>query len=134
MINTVSLDTSVLVRILTKDKPEDCRKALNFLNQGLEFIVEDIALSETIYVLETIYDKSREEIIDLVNFFLTRYADKIEYNHELTSLVFPFYLTHPKISFNDCYLASCAEIKGAEPLMTFDKKLASQHPSAKLLA
>lgn len=133
MMNTVSLDTSIIVRILVGDKPDSCKKIMALLGQRLTFVVEDLALSETVYVLEMVYDFSRAEIVDLLNFFLTRYADKIEYNRRLTALVFPFYLEHPKLSFNDCCLVYGAEINGAEPLFTLDKKLAAQHPSAKTL-
>ena len=134
MLNTVSLDTNIIVRLLVSDNLEACKKVLNLLDQKMSFVVSDIAISETIYVLENVYKKSREEIVDLLNFFLTRFSDKVKYNRTLTAAAFPFYLAHPKVSFNDCCLASYAEIDNAEPLMTFDKKLASQHPSAKLLA
>lgn len=133
MLNTASLDTSVLVGILTKDNRNACKKIVRLLGERMEFVVEDIALSETVYVLEYVYEMSRAEIVDLLNFFLTRYADKIEYNRKLTTLVFPFYLEHPKLSYNDCCLAYGAEINGAEPLYTLDKKLATQHPSAKVV-
>lgn len=79
------------------------------------------------------YHFSRAEIVNHLNMFLTHYCDVIEYNRSLTRAVFPFYLEHPKLSFADCCLATMAEINGAEPLLTFDKKLASQHPSAKLV-
>ena len=46
--------------------------------------------------------------------------------------VLPFYAEHPALSFVDCYAAFEAEKKGWEPLYTFDKKLANQHPSAKM--
>lgn len=134
MINTASLDTSLVVRVLSKDDEEKSRKVLELLASGGRFILSDFALYETIYVLETVYDKSREEVVDLVSFFLTRYDETIQYNHALTSAVFPFYLAHPKLSFADCCLGVQAELDNAEPLFTFDKKLAQQHPSAKLLA
>lgn len=132
-MNTASLDTSVIVRILTRDNDRAYKKCLKLLEQNLAFVISDLALTETVYVLGSLYGKSRMEIIDLLNFFLTRYDGIVEYNRSLTRAVFPFYLEHPKLSFNDCCLATMAEIDGAEPLFTLDKKLASQHPSAKLL-
>lgn len=133
MKNTVSLDTSVIVRILADEQSDARKKVLKLLSQDLTFVVSDLALSETVYVLETVYNKSREEIGDLILFFFAKYDEKINYNYDLTSLAFPFYLEHPKLSFNDCCLAALAEISQAEPLMTLDKKLAAQHPSAKLI-
>ena len=131
-MNTASLDTSVIVRVLVCDNEPAYEKSLKLLNQDLTFVISDLAISESIYVLETIYKKSRAEISDLFLFFLGRYDSKIQYNHDLTVAVFPFYLKHPKLSFNDCCLATLAELNNAEPLFTFDKKLAAQHPSAKL--
>lgn len=133
MLNTVSLDTSVIVRILADQHTASYRKILKLLDQDLNFVVFDMALLETIYVLEKVYHKSRAEICDLILFFLAKYDDKIDYNRSLTRAVFPFYLEHPKLSFADCCLATYAEINNAEPLMTLDKKLATQHPSAKLI-
>lgn len=133
MIDTVSLDTSILVRILADTKSPACKKILKFLNQDLTFLITDLALVESVYVMEKVYHKSRAEIGDLFLFFFARYDGKIEYNRPLTRAVFPFYLEHPKLSFIDCCLATYAEINGAEPLMTLDKKLATQHPSAKLV-
>ena len=131
-MNTASLDTSIIVRILVRDDLSARRKALKLLGQNLTFVVTDLAISETVYVLETVYRKSRPEVIDLLAFFLSRY-DNIKYNHSLTAAVFPFYLDHPKLSFNDCCLSVLAELNHAEPLFTFDKSLAKQSPSAKLL-
>ena len=133
MLNTASLDTSAIVRVLVDENSVERRKALRLLDQGLTFRIADITLSETVYVLEGVYKKSRAEIGDLILFFLMRYADVIEYNQILVRAVLPFYLEHPKLSFNDCYLAAMAELNGAEPLFTLDQKLANQHPSAKLI-
>ena len=58
----------------------------------------------------------------------------MDYNRELVESVFPFYLKHPKLSFNDCMLGALAELNKAEPLYTLDKKLANQHLSAKMIA
>lgn len=131
-MSTASLDTSIIVRILVGDNPTLCKKALKLFNQGIIFVISDLALSEAIYVLETVYHKTRAEISDLLLFFLARYDDVIQYNRDMTALAVPFYVEHPKLSFNDCVLASLAELNNAEPLFTLDKKLASQHPSAKL--
>jgi predicted nucleic acid-binding protein len=43
------------------------------------------------------------------------------------------YVNHPKLSFEDCYLAETANQNNAEPLYTLDRKLAAQHQSVELL-
>lgn len=132
MINTASLDTSLIIRILTRDNRKDMLRAVRLFNENINYKIADLVITETVYVLESVYNKSRREIVDLLNFFLTRYDEKIYYNHDLTSAVFPVYLAHPKLSFNDCCLAVMAELDSAEPLFTLDKKLAKQLPQAKL--
>ena len=134
MVSTSSLDANIIVRYITGDIPtqrELVKKLLATPNST--FYLSDLALSEVVYVFATVYEKPREEIVNLLNFFLSRY-NNIIYNRELTSSVFPFYLTHSKLSFNDCCLAYYAEATHHEPLFTFDRKLANQSPSAKLLA
>lgn len=129
-----SLDTNLILRFLTNDNPaqrERVRKLLDMPSTNHVFF--DVALCEVVYALETIYNFTRIEIVNHLNFFLTQYCDVISYNHVLTSEVFPFYLDHPKLSFVDCCLATMAEINKTEPLFTFDRKLANQHPAAKLL-
>ena len=133
MINTASLDTSLIVRVLTGDNRKDMLKVIRLFDEKIEYRIADLAITETVYVLESVYNKSRKEIIDLMNFFLARYDGKIHYNHDLTRAVFPVYLDHPKLSFNDCCLAVMAELDNAEPLFTLDKKLAKQLPQAKLV-
>ena len=131
-MSTASIDTSAIVRILVGDK--SALKVLKLFREDMIFVLSDIALSETVYVLEKVYHKSRAEIGDLVLFFFAKFDSKLRYNRNLVELVFPFYMEHPKLSFNDCALGALAEIDEAEPLFTLDKKLARQHPSAKLLS
>lgn len=128
-----SLDTSIVIRILTDDLPEKRKQALELLSQPDHlFRLEDLAISEIIYVLTTVYEYSREDAINRLNLFLTRYSSNLIYSQTFFNTVFPFYLAHPKLSFNDCCLAAYAEMNHAEPLFTFDQKLAAQSPSAKL--
>ena len=134
-METDSLDTSLIVRVLTRDDYKKSKQTLDFLQtSSAKHQIFDLAISETVYVLTTQYGKTRQEAIDLLSFFLTRFSDSFIYNQTLTSLVFPMYLSHPKLSFNDCMLSCYAELHHAEPLFTFDKKLAKQASNAKILA
>jgi predicted nucleic acid-binding protein len=58
----------------------------------------------------------------------------IQCSRELFKEVLPAYTSHPKLSFVDCYLAILAQRTEAAPLLTFDKKLANQLPTAQLLS
>ena len=130
---TDSIDTNIVLRIILGDIPEQREIAKRILETpGSVHYLSDQALLECFYVLEVTLELPREEAVDLINLFLTRYDKIVIYNHDLTALAIPLYLAHPKLSWADCALAAEAELRHHEPLFTFDKKLASQLPQAKL--
>ena len=132
---TDSLDTNIVLRCILGDNLEQRKKVAKLLGQsGTLHYFSNQALMECMYVLEKIEGMSREEIVNQMGLFLARYTDTIAYDDALTRIAFPFYLSHPKLSWGDCALAAEAEIKHHEPLWTFDKKLANQAPQAKMLA
>lgn len=128
-----SLDTCTIVSLLV-GKPERQATAVGeLLDSGAIHNIADLAICETVYVLETRYGNTRSDIVKMLEIFLENYDSSLNYNRTLFDLVFPFYEAHPALSFNDCCLAAYAELGHAEPLFTFDRKLARQHPSAKML-
>ncbi|MBQ3293431.1 PIN domain-containing protein [Candidatus Saccharibacteria bacterium] len=131
---TDSLDTNIILRCILGDVPEQRKKAAELLSQpGVSHYLSNQALMECIYVLENGQEIPREEVVNLMAFFLTRYSDTLIYDNGITQIAFPMYLAHPKLSWGDCALAAEAEVKHHEPLMTFDRKLANQVASAKLV-
>lgn len=133
LLNTSSLDTNIILRVITKDVPELCERAENLLNQKLNiFVVEDVAVMEAVHSLETSYHHTRADIVlELQSFFASK---NISYSADVFEAVYPLYLKHPKLSFNDIYLSVKSELRSAEPLWTFDKKLATQLASPKFLS
>lgn len=130
-----SLDTSLIVRVITGDDSDKRLKVLELLSEDNHiFHVFTPALMETIYVLEKIYGLPRLDLINKLAFFLERFSDNLVYDQRLTRIAFPMYLEHHQLSFGDCLLSACAEVGSAEPLFTFDKNLAKKSSSAKLLA
>lgn len=129
-----SLDTNVLLRYILNDVPGQADIVSHFLKTSPSVhYVEDLTICEAVYVMQSQYSISRQSAVDRLNFFFARFADTVEYNRNLTAIVFPMFLSHPKLSFNDCCLAAYAELRHREPLFTFDKKLARQMENAKLL-
>lgn len=128
-----SLDTCVIVSLALGEPANQRDAAWELLESGDIHHVADLAISEAVYVLEYHYKQTREEIVRGLNNLFATHDDVLNYNHNLINLVFPYYTAHPSLSFNDCCLAFYAELNHAEPLFTFDKKLAKQHPTAKLL-
>ena len=127
-----SLDTNILVRLIVKDVPEQCLRVQDlFMRQGVTYDVADLAVTETVYVLQTWYHWSRRGIIDALSSVLSDFG--LNYNKVLFEQVFPMYLSHPHLSFNACCLAGYAALNESEPLWTFDKALAKESGTAKML-
>ncbi len=126
-----SLDTNIILRLALRDVPEQCMKIVDlFLRRGVTYEVADLAVTEAVYVLQK--ENSRKDIVEMLQRVLD-YPD-LNYNKALFDKVFPMYLKYPKLSFNDCCLAVYTELNEAEPLWTFDKALAKESGTAKLLA
>lgn len=127
-----SLDTNVILRLMLRDIPGQCKKIQDLLmRHGYIYDVADLAISEAVYVMQNQYELPREIIVDGIR----RLVDfpGINYNRNLFERVFPMYLACPKLSFNDCCLAGYAALNQAEPLWTFDKELAKESGTAKLV-
>lgn len=132
MSNISSLDTNIFIRLFSGDTPAQYKKVVELLSdENQTYVVEDAAILKMVHVLEVCYGKERLDIARDINFLCS--IENISANRKLFERVAKLYYKHPKLSINDCYLAIMAEEKSAEPLFTFDKKLASQLPSAKEL-
>lgn len=127
-----SLGTNIILRLILGDVPGQCLKIQDLLmRRGMTYEVEDLAITEAVYVLQSVYRLPREEIVEGIRSLA--WFPQIKYNQELFERVFTMYLRYPKLSFNDCCLAGYAAVNEAEPLWTFDKMLAKESGTAKLL-
>ena len=127
-----SLDTNLILRLILNDVPEQRARFVSLLSDDRQiFYVCDLVLAEVIFNLQKM-GRTRTEIVVSLKMFLS--IDNIHPESPFIETVLDFYLDHPALSFVDCYSACKAEFTNKEPLLTFDKKLSKQHPSAKLLA
>lgn len=128
-----SLDTNALLRLLLNDVAQQHEAAKKLLRKASsQLAVADIAVIELVFVLERYYGFSRQQVSEAVTGLIL--LKEISCNRMLFEKVLPLYLSHSALSFEDCCLSTYAAINEAEPLWTFDKKLASQAASAKLIA
>ena len=133
-MNKKTLDTcAVLAHVL--GTPIEQRDAVwkLFSKAGTIYHIPDLVISEAVHVLEARYSYSRKEVVYHLNKFFVQNEDILDYNCTLFWLVFPYYERHPALSFNDCMMAFYAQIGETQPLLTFDKALAKQHPSVRLI-
>lgn len=128
-----SLDTNAILRLLINDIPRqhEAVKAL-LAKTSDQFAVADIAIIELVFVLERHYGFSRLQAKEAIIGFMQ--LKEVNCNRTLFEKALSLYLNHPALLFEDCCLSIYATLNEAEPLWTFDKKLATQTMSARLIA
>lgn len=82
------------------------------------------------FILSKVYELPREIVIDNIQAILN--IESINCSRTMFRTVLPIYQTHSALSFVDICIAVQASLNNAEPLYTFDKKLANQMESAKI--
>lgn len=126
-----SLDTNILMRYIWRDVPGQREKAIKLLDDTDQiFYISDLVIAEIAFNLKSDHIR-RSSIANILENILTK--QNVRANPMIMDVVLPYYRDHPALSFVDCMAAFYAEAENQEPLWTFDRKLANQHPSAKLL-
>lgn len=125
------IDTNIMVRIITEDNPELTKKAKKlFTKKTMYYVFEDSATMELVYVLSgSVYHWNREQVARGIKTAIK--LPNLICNKSIIEGALDFYVSHPKLSFVDCYLAIVTDATQEKPLWTFDKKLISQCPFAK---
>ena len=133
MLTAGSLDTNTLLRLVLNDVPEQNEAVLELIRNasGKQFTVADTVFIEMAFALGRYYRFSRDQIA----LVLGAVAERIELkcNRELFARALPLFAEHRKLSFEDCYLVTYAELNVSTPLWTFDRKLAAQAPNSQLI-
>lgn len=127
------IDTNILVRLITQDDPRAVEKAEKLIaDRDKVYVFEDAAMMEVVFVLTgDQYRYSREQAAESIMAMMA--ISNIYFNKGLIEDALNLYVSHPKLSFVDCYLAAVAALSGEAPLWTLDRKLAAQCPVAKSL-
>lgn len=127
-----SLDANVVLRLLLNDVPDQHRAAVTLVESAdVPFVVSDVAVIEVVFALCRYYKFSRAAAAEAIEGLMS--LTRIECNRVMFKHALAFFADHPKLSFEDCCLAAYAELSNAQPLWTFDKKLAGQAHSARLV-
>jgi predicted nucleic-acid-binding protein len=116
-----AIDTNVLVRLIARDDAAQTDVADRFVADGAW--VSTIVLAEAIWVLQSVYGRSSQEISAIVERLLD--ADKIalqDADAVAASLV--QFRQRSSVGFPDCLILECARKAGHLPLATFDRALA----------
>jgi predicted nucleic-acid-binding protein len=117
----LAVDTNVLVRLIARDDAAQVRAAEGFVAKGAW--VSNLVLAETIWVLDSVYDLSREQIATAVD-MLVNHQELTLQDADVVSAALLHFRKHPKVEFSDCLVLEIAKKAGHIPVATFDRDFA----------
>jgi predicted nucleic-acid-binding protein len=115
------LDTNVLLRYLLRDEPAQAARAERELERDDRFIVDGIVLCEIVWVLDSGYGLSREEIIRALERILATAQFEIADKDLALAALDDF--RRSTADFSDCLIGRRNRAAGARETVTFDRSL-----------
>ncbi len=115
-----AIDTNVLVRLITRDDPEQPARAEDFVARGAW--VSQLVLAETTWVLESVYELAPQRIATALEMLLDHEHIALQGSEGIRAALQDF-KKKPKLGFSDCLIVHLARKAGHIPLGTFDKAL-----------
>ncbi|MBI4197967.1 MAG: PIN domain-containing protein [Chloroflexi bacterium] len=117
------VDTSVLVRYLTGDPPEQARKAINIIDSRESLLVTEVALVETAHALRTFYAVPRTAIVDSLIVLLQK-ENLAVLGREKNLVMQALLLCRPsgRVSFGDALIWAAARSGGIQVVYSLDDK------------
>ena len=115
-----AVDTNVLVRLVVRDSPEQVRLAESFIASGAW--VSHLVLTEAMWVLDAVYDRTPEQIGGAIDMLLNHKGLTIQ-DAEVVATALGHFRKRPALGFSDCLVLEIARKAGHTPLGTFDRAL-----------
>lgn len=125
----LAVDTNVLVRLLARDDARQAKAADQFIARGAW--VSHLVLAETLWVLESVYDRGATQIIEALK-LLMAHESLVLQDAETVGLALAQFQLEPALGFSDCLVLEIARKAGHMPLGTFDRALARLEGAQKL--
>jgi predicted nucleic-acid-binding protein len=121
----IGLDTNVLVRYITQDDSKQSALA-NTLIEGLDDVspgfVTLITVVELSWVLESVYNFSRQQFAEVMQTLMAVEAIKLDRAASVASAVRSYVASNA--DFSDCLIERLSVTAGCDRTMTFDKAAA----------
>ncbi len=118
------VDTNILVRFLIGDDEIQAKKVYNIFkkteSEKNELFVSLLVILELIWILESVYEIQRAEILDSISELLLMPILKFENQSALQQ--FTLSAQGNKYDLSDLLIAHSAKTQGCEAVLTFDKK------------
>jgi predicted nucleic-acid-binding protein len=124
-----SVDTNVLVRLITRDDPRQARAAESFVEHGAW--IPTLVLQETIWLLDTVYHCSNGDIATAVEMLLNHRNLTLQESDVVASALARFRQRNAP-EFSDCLILETARKAGHLPLGTFDRALGKSDEAERL--
>ena len=115
-----SVDTNVLVRLITRDDAKQVAAAEAFVANGAW--VPHLALAEATWVLTSVYDRGPGAIVTAIEMLLNHQHLTLQDSDAVAAAVERF-RRRPAAGFSDCLILEVARKAGHVPLGTFDRDL-----------
>ena len=125
----LAVDTHVLVRLLARDDTRQAKAADQFIAKGAW--VSHLVLAETLWVLESVYDRGATQIIEALK-LLMAHESLVLQDAETVGLALAQFQLKPALGFSDCLVLEIARKAGHMPLGTFARALARLEGAQKL--
>ena len=116
-----AIDTNVLVRLITRDDERQVKTAEEFVSKGAW--VSHLVLAETSWVLDSVYDRAREQIAKAIGMLLDHQQLTIQ-DHDAVEAALEKFRKNKAVSFSDLLILEIARKNGHVPLGSFDRELA----------
>jgi len=121
-----ALHTNVLVRFLVKDDEQQAKAVYRIFKQteskaGVFFVPTLVAL-ETVWVLDSVYETTRQEILDAIDELLLMPILEFEAQSAIRSFITS--ARENKTDLSDLLIAHCSKYSGCASVITFDKRAA----------
>lgn len=117
-----AVDTNLLIRLLEQDDPAQTSAAEAFLQEGGALWVSHVVLAEAVWVLESVFSRTRKEIIGVLDALVNNVDIHLHEPAVVSAALAHFRAS--KAAFSDCLVLCIAQTHGHLPLATFDKNLA----------
>ena len=120
----IGIDTNVLVRYIAQDDATQSRRATSFIekecNEATPGFVGLVVLVEVVWVSESSYGATREEVADIVRRILS--IRQLVVQDAETAWKALRLFESSKADFADCLVANSAGAAGCKSVVTFDKQ------------
>lgn len=120
-----ALDTNILARYLRDDDPVQSKRAAHFIQraarQNEPLFVNHVVLCELVWILSSVYEHRKEEIVDMIEAVLLTGQFQLEDKSSIELALEDY--KKSKADFSDCLIGRRNRACGSETTLSFDRRL-----------